>query len=191
MLQGELAVEIVAHKKNFSLKEGDKMQLPAGDYHHVYTTSEQPSCYMYIYVNTTMVKFEEKYTRFVELQEKIKNGTETEDISPELQTVLDGTAENINITDPTLAAFVRRQRKQEEYARRRNSTTLERFTRFTKRKHFIFRRSFLMTGYALRNLVFGRPPVEQLAEEYDFASMKFAENVDRESQMKTEDHLEL
>ncbi|XP_055518433.1 vitamin K-dependent gamma-carboxylase [Leucoraja erinacea] len=191
VLQGELAVEIVADKKNFSLKEGDKMQLPAGDYHHVYTTSEQPSCYMYIYVNTTMVKFEEKYTRFVELQEKIKNGTETEDISPELQTVLDGTAENINITDPTLAAFVRRQRKQEEYARRRNSTTLERFTRFTKRKHFIFRRSFLMTGYALRNLVFGRPPVEQLAEEYDFASMKFAENVDRESQMKTEDHLEL
>ncbi|XP_078285109.1 vitamin K-dependent gamma-carboxylase isoform X2 [Rhinoraja longicauda] len=191
VLQGELAVEIVAAKKNFSLKEGEKMQLPAGDYHNVYTTSEQPSCYMYIYVNTTMVQFEEKYSRFVELQEKIKNGTETEAISPELQTVLNGTTENINITDPTLAAFVRRQRKQEEYARRRNSTMAERFTRFAKRKHFIFRRSFLMTGYALRNLLFGRPPVEQLAEEFEYASMKFAENIDHESQMKTEDHVEL
>ncbi|XP_067857400.1 vitamin K-dependent gamma-carboxylase [Heptranchias perlo] len=195
VLKGELAVEIVAEKKNYSLKEGDKMQLPAGDYHYVYTTSEVPSCYMYIYVNTTLVQFEQNYTRLVELQEKIKNGTETEDISPELQTVLNGTTENINITDPTLAAFVRRQKRQEEYERRKNVTMVERFVRFTQRKYFVFRRSILMTGYAMRNLLFGRPPLEQLAEEFEYANMKLHVNANPESQSKeqakTEDHSEL
>ncbi|XP_069773792.1 vitamin K-dependent gamma-carboxylase [Narcine bancroftii] len=189
VLKGELAVEIVAETKNYSLKVGDQMQLPAGEYHNVYTVSQDPSCYMYIYVNTTMVQFEENYTRFVELQEKFKNGTETQDISPELQTILNG-SKSTNISDPTLAAFVRRQRKQEEYEKRRNSTIVDRFVRFAKRKHFTFRRSFLMTGYALRNLLFGRPPVEQLMEEFNYATMK-SENASPESQSKIEDHMEL
>ncbi|XP_062913193.1 vitamin K-dependent gamma-carboxylase isoform X1 [Mobula hypostoma] len=191
VLKGELAVEIVAEKKNYSLKEGDKMQLPAGDYHNVYTMSEEPSCYMYIYVNTTMVKLEENYTRFVELQEKIKNGTETGDIPPELRTILNGSVESSNITDPTLAAFVRRQRRQEEYERRRNSTVLERLVRFAQKKHYIFRRSFLMTGYALRNVIFGRPSEEQLAEEFHYADMKPSESVNPAPQSNTEDRMEL
>ncbi|XP_067879063.1 vitamin K-dependent gamma-carboxylase isoform X2 [Heterodontus francisci] len=195
VLKGELAVEILAEKKNYSLKEGEKMQLPAGDYHYVYTTSEEPSCYMYIYVNTTMVQFEENYTRIVELQEKIKNGTETEDISPELQTVLNGTAEGLNITDPVLAAFVRRQRMREAYEKRRNATAAERFVRFLQKKHHTFRRSILMTGYAIRNLLFGRPAVEQLAREFEYANLQLYDNADSESDRKehpkTEDRAEL
>ncbi|XP_078421916.1 vitamin K-dependent gamma-carboxylase isoform X2 [Cetorhinus maximus] len=195
VLKGEVAVEVVAEKKNYTLKEGEKMQLPAGDYHQVYTVSEDPSCYMYIYVNTTMVRFEENYTRFVELQEKVKNGTEAEDILPEVQMVLNGSAENINITDPLLAAFVRRQRRQEEYERRKNTTIAERLVRFVQKKHQTFRRSILMTGYAIRNLLYGRPPMEQLMEELEYVNIKLYEYVDAESQRKawpkTEDHAEL
>ncbi|XP_060712522.1 vitamin K-dependent gamma-carboxylase isoform X2 [Hemiscyllium ocellatum] len=195
VLKGELVVELVSEKHNYTLKQGEKMQLPAGDYHYVYTISEEPSCYMYIYVNTTMVRLEENYTRFVELQEKVKNGTETEEISPELQTVLNGSSEDVNITDPALAAFVRRQRRQEAYERRKNATLAERFVRFAQKKHQTFRRSILMTGYAIRNLLFGRPPMEQLVEELEFANMKVYENTDAEAQRKAwpkvEDHAEL
>jgi vitamin K-dependent gamma-carboxylase len=43
--------------------------VPPGQFHKVYTVSEEPSCYMYIYVNTTYVEIMEK----VEKVEKIIN----------------------------------------------------------------------------------------------------------------------
>ncbi|GCC17358.1 hypothetical protein chiPu_0021521 [Chiloscyllium punctatum] len=121
--------------------------------------------------------------------------SETEAISPELQTVLNGSSEDVNITDPALAAFVRRQRRQEAYERKKNATLAERFVRFAQKKHQTFRRSILMTGYAIRNLLFGRPPMEQLMEELEFANMKLYESTDPEAQRKAwpkvEDHAEL
>ncbi|XP_042200374.1 vitamin K-dependent gamma-carboxylase isoform X2 [Callorhinchus milii] len=181
VLQGEVAVEIVAENRNYSLREGDKMQLPAGDYHYVYTVSEEPSCYMYLYVNTTMIQFEQNYTRLAELQERLRNGTEPEEMDAELRQVLNGNAEGLNITDPVLAAFAQRQRRLEEHEKRRNSTVLERFRRFTLRKYMIFRRSILMTSYAIRNLVLGQPSLEQLSLEYDYANMKFHEDTETPS----------
>ena len=50
-------------------------QLPAGAYHKVYTVSEGPSCYMYIYVNTTEAALQQNFTKLSELQERIRNGT--------------------------------------------------------------------------------------------------------------------
>ena len=51
------------------------MQVPAGAYHKVYTVSEDPSCYMYIYVNTTEAALQENFTKLFELQERVRNGT--------------------------------------------------------------------------------------------------------------------
>lgn len=51
------------------------VQVPAGAYHKVYTVSDDPSCYMYIYVNTTEVALQENFTKLFELQERIRNGT--------------------------------------------------------------------------------------------------------------------
>ncbi|GCB84296.1 hypothetical protein scyTo_0025034 [Scyliorhinus torazame] len=108
---------------------------------------------------------------------------------------LNGSAENVNITDPVLAAFVRRQRRWEEHERRKNTTLAERFVRFAQKKHLTFRRSILMTGYAVRNLLFGRPPMEQLMEELEYVNKKLYESADAESQRKAwtkpEDHVEL
>lgn len=51
------------------------VQVPAGAYHKVYTVSEHPSCYMYIYVNTTEAALQENFTKLYELQERVRNGT--------------------------------------------------------------------------------------------------------------------
>lgn len=41
----------------------------------MYTVSEEPSCYMYIYVNTTEVALQQNFTKLLELQERVRNGT--------------------------------------------------------------------------------------------------------------------
>lgn len=51
------------------------IKIPAGAYHKVYTVSEGPSCYMYIYVNTTEAELQKNFTKLSELQEKVRNGT--------------------------------------------------------------------------------------------------------------------
>lgn len=50
-------------------------QLPAGEYHKVYTVSQGPSCYMYIFVNTTELALERDLARLQELKEKVENGS--------------------------------------------------------------------------------------------------------------------
>lgn len=41
----------------------------------MYTVSEEPSCYMYVYVNTTEVALQQNFTKLLELQERVRNGT--------------------------------------------------------------------------------------------------------------------
>ncbi|XP_069475149.1 vitamin K-dependent gamma-carboxylase isoform X2 [Ambystoma mexicanum] len=186
LLKGEVQVEIVKEEKNYTLKEGEGMQLPAGEYHKVFTVSDTASCYMYIYVNTTAVVLEQNLTRLQELKEKVQNGTETEPLPEELMPILHGPDEEMNVTDPLIEAFLRRQRRMEESEKRRNATVADRFLRFAFKKYFLFRRSFLMTAISLRNLVLGRPPLEQLAQEVAYASMKYDEMAVAKSK-KTED----
>ncbi|KAF7236674.1 Vitamin K-dependent gamma-carboxylase [Varanus komodoensis] len=176
LLKGKVAVEIVSAQKNYTLQEGDRIQLPPGEYHKVFTLSQEPSCYMYIYVNTTEAALQQNFTHLQELREKVQNGTETEPLPPELQPILDGSLENLTQTDPVVEAFLRRQRRMEELQRRRNATLVERFHRFAAKKYFIFRRSLLMTGISLRNLVWGRPSLEQLAREVAYADMRQEED---------------
>ncbi|XP_053320449.1 vitamin K-dependent gamma-carboxylase [Spea bombifrons] len=175
ILQGEVNVEIVKEAKNYTLKEGERMQLPAGEYHKVFTVSPGPSCYMYMYVNTTAVTLEQNLTRLQELKEKVENGTETSPLPPELQPLLSGIVEDDNVADPLVVTYLRRQRRVEEAQQRRNATILQRFERFFKKKIYVMRRSFLMTAISLRNIALGRPSLEQLAEEVAFANMKYEE----------------
>nr|XP_033804530.1 vitamin K-dependent gamma-carboxylase [Geotrypetes seraphini] len=181
LLKGEVVVEIVKDQKNYTLKEGEKMQLPAGEYHKVFTVSKDPSCYMYIYVNTTAVSLEKNLTKLQELKEKVLNGTESEPLAAELQPILAEPGEDVNVTDPVVQAFLRRQWKVEEIERRRNATIVDRFFRFANKKYYLFRRSTLMTAISLRNLIFGRPPLEQLAQEVTYANMKYSESAGTET----------
>ncbi|XP_034974536.2 vitamin K-dependent gamma-carboxylase isoform X1 [Zootoca vivipara] len=175
LLKGEVAVEIVNTQKNHTLQEGDRIQLPPGKYHKVFTVSQEPSCYMYMYINTTEAALEQNFTRLQELREKVQNGTETEPLPPELQPILDSSIENVTQVDPVVEAFLRRQWRMEELQKRRNATLAERFHRFITKKYFVFRRSLLMTWISLRNLLLGRPPLEQLAREVAYANMQHEE----------------
>ncbi|XP_065254811.1 vitamin K-dependent gamma-carboxylase [Emys orbicularis] len=172
LLKGEVMVEIIKEQRNYTLQEGDRMQLPPGEYHKVHTVSPEPSCYMYVYVNTTDVALERNLTQLQELRDKVQNGSETEPLPPELQPILDGALGDAMQTDPVVQAFVRRQQRLEELQRRRNATLGERLQRFAARKYFLFRRSFLMTWISLRNLALGRPSLEHLAREVAYANMQ-------------------
>ncbi|XP_057675465.1 vitamin K-dependent gamma-carboxylase-like [Corythoichthys intestinalis] len=179
LLQGRLNVEVVEEKKNYSLEAGEKIQVPAGAYHRVYTVSEGPSCYMYVYVNTTESALQQSFSKLLDLQESIRNGTAKEPLPPELQplmsnddnTEIDSDPDD-NITDPVLRLFLKRQRHIKEVKKRREAGVLERLERFTVKKYHAIRRGFLMTAIAMRNLVVGLPPIEQLTQEVAFADMK-------------------
>uniref|UniRef100_A0A8C8S9U9 Vitamin K-dependent gamma-carboxylase n=1 Tax=Pelusios castaneus TaxID=367368 RepID=A0A8C8S9U9_9SAUR len=172
LLKGEVVVEIVKEQRNYTLQEGDRMQLPPGEYHKVHTVSPEPSCYMYIYVNTTDVALEQNLTQLQALRDKVQNGSETEPLPPELRPILDGAVADATPPDPIVQAFIRRQRRLEELQRRRNATLGERLQRFADKKYFLFRRSFLMTWISLRNLALGRPSLEQLAQEVANANIR-------------------
>ncbi|KAK2871355.1 hypothetical protein Q8A67_023882 [Cirrhinus molitorella] len=175
VLEGLVQVEIVDENKNYSLQPGEKMQIPAGAYHKVYTVSEGPSCYMYIYVNTTEAELQKNFTKLSELQEKVRNGTETEPLPPELQPLITGLddqdADN-TVIDPVVRLFLKRQRRMQEVKKRREASMIERFQRFASKKYYSIRRGFLMTAIALRNLAVGLPPIEQLTREVAYANMK-------------------
>ncbi|XP_024253392.1 vitamin K-dependent gamma-carboxylase isoform X1 [Oncorhynchus tshawytscha] len=178
VLQGQLNVEIVDEKKNYTLQPGEQKQLPAGAYHKVYTVSEGPSCYMYIYVNTTEAALQRNFTKLFELQERVRNGTETEPLPPELQSLITGENEGseANVMDPVVQLFLRRQRRMKEVKKRREANVCERLNRFTVKKYYMLRRAFLMTAIAMRNLAVGLPPLEQLTREVAFANMKEPES---------------
>lgn len=177
VLQGQVNIEIVEDKKNYTLETGEQTQVPAGAYHKVYTVSDGPSCYMYIYVNTTEAALQENFTRLLEIQERVRNGTETEPLPPELQPLIaadEGT--EVNATDPIVRLFLKRQRRMKEVKKRREANVLERFDRFVTKKYYAIRRGFLMTAIAMRNLAVGLPPVEQLTREVAYANMKGPQN---------------
>ncbi|XP_034515355.1 vitamin K-dependent gamma-carboxylase isoform X2 [Ailuropoda melanoleuca] len=186
LLQGEVTVELVAEQKNQTLQEGEKMQLPAGEYHKVHTISPGPSCYMYIYVNTTELALEQDLAYLQELKEKVENGTETGPLPPELQPLLEGEVQGGPEPTPLVQTFLRRQRRLQELERRRNTAFHERLFRFLLRKLYIFRRSFLMTCISLRNLVLGRPSLEQLAQEVTYANLRPFEPVGESSHSSTD-----
>uniref|UniRef100_A0A4W5K196 Uncharacterized protein n=1 Tax=Hucho hucho TaxID=62062 RepID=A0A4W5K196_9TELE len=134
--------------------------------------SEEPSCYMYIYVNTTEAALQ-KNTKLFELQERVRNGTETEPLPPELQPLITGDNDEgseVNVTDPVVRLFLRRQRQIKEVKKHREANVFERLNRFTVKKYYMLRRTFLMTAIAMRNLAVSLP-LEQLTREVAFANM--------------------
>ncbi|KAM6289225.1 LOW QUALITY PROTEIN: vitamin K-dependent gamma-carboxylase [Aegotheles albertisi] len=179
VLQGEVLVELVEQQQNHSLRQGQAMQVPAGQYHKVHTVSPEPSCYMYLFVNTTALELERNLERLRELRDRVRNGTAKEPLPPELQPLVGGPVAPGTALDPLVSALLRRERRLEEQTRRREAGVTQRLLRFLRKKYFIFRRSALMTLIALRNLALGRPSPEQLAQEVTFANWRGEEPEER------------
>lgn len=182
VLQGQVNVEIVEDKKNYTLQAGEQAQVPAGAYHKVFTVSDGPSCYMYIYVNTTEAALQKNFTKLLEIQERVLNGTETEPLPPELQPLIAAEGSEVNATDPLVRLFLKRQRRMKEVKKRREASVLERLDRFVTKKYYTIRRGFLMTAIAMRNLAVGLPSVEQLTREVAYANMKGPQNEDNQDE---------
>ncbi|NXM38668.1 VKGC carboxylase, partial [Gymnorhina tibicen] len=138
VLRGKVLVELVEQQQNHSLQEGEGMQLPAGQYHKVHTVSPEPSCYMYLYVNTTALQLERNLTQLRELLERVRNGTEQSPLPPELQPILGEPPPAGVPLDPVVSLFLRRE--QREQRRERESSLAQRLQRFLRRKFFLFRR---------------------------------------------------
>ncbi|KAM6234932.1 vitamin K-dependent gamma-carboxylase isoform 2-T2 [Porphyrio hochstetteri] len=182
VLRGRVLVELVEQQRNHSLGEGEGMQLPPGQYHKVHTVSAEPSCYMYLYVNTTALALERNLTRLQELRDRVRNGTETEPLPPELRPILGEPIPAGTPADPLVTTFLRRQRRLEEQQRRHEAGLAQRLHHFLLKKFYLFRRSALMTLISLRNLALGRPPLQQLAQEVAFANWRGEEEEPRPEQ---------
>ncbi|XP_062493656.1 vitamin K-dependent gamma-carboxylase [Pezoporus occidentalis] len=172
VLRGEVLVELVEQHRNHSLREGEGMQLPAGQYHKVHTVSAEPSCYLYLYVNTTARALELNLSRLQELRDRARNGTAPEPLPPELRPLLGEPLPPGAAEDPLVALLLRRERRERERERERGAGLGQRLRRFLRRKLRLFRRSVLMTCISLRNLAVGRPPPERLAQELAFADWR-------------------
>ena len=51
-------------KQNFTIGPGERIQVPSGAFHNVYTISKEPSCFFYIYINETALDVSRLYERF-------------------------------------------------------------------------------------------------------------------------------
>lgn len=50
---------------NKTLVAGEKIKVPSGQYHNVYTVSSEPSCYFYVYVNQTSILMSRLFDKFI------------------------------------------------------------------------------------------------------------------------------
>jgi len=54
----------IIRRQNFTIGPGERIQVPSGAFHNVYTISKEPSCFFYIYINETALEVSHLYERF-------------------------------------------------------------------------------------------------------------------------------
>ncbi|OWF37824.1 vitamin K-dependent gamma-carboxylase-like [Mizuhopecten yessoensis] len=142
LLKGEVIVEIVDRKRNYTLTEGQQLQLPADAFHNVHTVSSEPSCYMYIFINTTKELFIHKLEEYRHAINASINGTDT---TGELMKQFDG--------DPYLQHY--RDHLAGEGITKKEKTLWQIATHFFNHRYKKFTRSFLFVQAAIKSIVFG------------------------------------
>ncbi|XP_070545300.1 vitamin K-dependent gamma-carboxylase-like isoform X2 [Ptychodera flava] len=144
VLNGKITIYLESNDTNITLSEGEQIQVPEGAYHKIYTVSETPSCYMYIYVNTTEIEFSRKVKEY-----QNRNITESEG---------DNFDEAFDY-DPDLEAKIKQRIAViEEAEKKHNMTALENVQYVMNRRYEQLQRGVFKTGAALRNIIFGAPP---------------------------------
>ncbi|BFZ17560.1 hypothetical protein BsWGS_20599 [Bradybaena similaris] len=133
VLAGQVIVELMDPKKNITLGPDQSVQIRADSFHNVHTVSQVPSCYMYMYVNTTEASFMQKYSQFE------KDYYETQSLNETVKK---------HQEDPDVAQY---QKMLESEIANNNAELLQsmwrEFTQFLKIKYHLLRRSIrLSTG---------------------------------------------
>lgn len=159
VLNGEIIVEIPVEKKNISLTVGQSLKLSAGEFHNVHTVSKTPSCYMYVFVNTTKAQMDKSMKDFM----KKHNLTWEEETG--LQGDLSGL--KLNMSDPEVVDIVGHiHRKQQEAETLRNTTTWDRTHLFLSGKFRLMQLSLVKAAKALNHIVLGGESVGVLFTSY-------------------------
>ncbi|XP_023932515.1 vitamin K-dependent gamma-carboxylase [Lingula anatina] len=158
VLKGEVVVELVEEKKNRSLKEGDTMKLPPGKFHNVYTVSETPSCYMYLFCNTTEDEFLKNVTEY---EQQLENENRMQELAQEVET---GVAATSKEDDPQIQSYRQALKNKLLHQMKQNSTFWQRSKQFWAKKYSVLKTSVTMTKMALQSFWEGRPMEELLAE---------------------------
>ncbi|XP_033644268.1 vitamin K-dependent gamma-carboxylase-like [Asterias rubens] len=153
VLNGEVVVELVDVRKNVSLKVGGKMQIPAGQFHNVYTISSTPSCYMYIFVNTTALAFSKDVEVFLE---KHFAGKEL-NVGPDNRFITDDL--DLNMSDPMVPVILDHLNEANQVIKRKNSTMLQKSKRFFQKKATMMSQTLQQTAQALGHVFFGMDSV--------------------------------
>ena len=65
--------------KIVELTLGEKYKLPAGEFHTIQATGNEPVMYMYIYQNSTEIEWRKKYKAISEIDDHLANGRELPD----------------------------------------------------------------------------------------------------------------
>nr|CAB3248933.1 vitamin K-dependent gamma-carboxylase [Phallusia mammillata] len=161
VLQGEVSVKFDAQAGDeVTLKAGEKIRVPAGEFHTVLTTSKTPSCYFYTYENTTAAALNEKVK---DLRKKVNSAE-----SPAIPWISPQGNDDDAADEMVVDEF---QRQEMERTKRKEETQRsfgEKAALFALKKIGVFRRSYLLAVYSIRNIVFGRPDIRQLANEMEY-----------------------
>ncbi|KAK3089183.1 hypothetical protein FSP39_001567 [Pinctada imbricata] len=156
LLAGKIIVELTDQGgKNITLEEGGSMQIPSNQFHNVHTVSDVPSCYMYVYVNTTHAKFMEKIK---ELEEKINSSKINPSENKDIQQFL------LDTGNPQLYAEAIEKRRKEKG--KEELPVLQKFKDFISKKFHLFQRSAILTFGSLRSIVFHEPFSDFLNRTY-------------------------
>ncbi|KAK7493351.1 hypothetical protein BaRGS_00015477 [Batillaria attramentaria] len=150
VLKGKVVVEVLPEEEdqsvpsadNVTLLEGQSTQIPGGRFHNVYTVSDEPSCYMYIFTNTTEARFLEGLKEF----ELLMNGTEDTSKVPEKFA-----------KDPNLDRYkevLEAKAKERQYAEKKLSEMAKDVVQFI---HSRTVRSFRMIKGAMKSIVMSIP----------------------------------
>lgn len=155
VLKGEVVVVLLDQDKiNFTLKEGQSKQLPAGQYHDVHTVTDDPSCYMYIFVNTTENELNKNMTSYTNLKKALDVGT---DVGPDENAAAWEAEKAMNKMDPELIRIYESILSDKEDATyRMNMTMWEKMSSFVNSKYHVFKRSVFMTKVAVESIVTGQ-----------------------------------
>ncbi|XP_041478309.1 vitamin K-dependent gamma-carboxylase-like [Lytechinus variegatus] len=149
VLSGSVMVELVERKRNITLHIGDRIQLPAGDFHNVHTVSDTPSCYMYVFVNTTEQAIVRQATDFFNKHEIEIGDTETLENTNIDPKIFEGLSDAVKMR--ILEKVSAKIEKNEQASR----TIPEKAQIFLDKKKLIFHRTIVKTVQALNHIILG------------------------------------
>ncbi|XP_071828913.1 vitamin K-dependent gamma-carboxylase-like isoform X1 [Apostichopus japonicus] len=153
VLSGNILVEIPAQKKNVSMAMGDTIKLSAGEFHNVHTVSSTPSCYMYLFVNTTRALINQRVAEFME-----QHNLTFED--PDLTASL---AElHVNTSDPEVVQILETIFLKLHNVNILNTSSLDKIQLFLQEKFHLLQRSASRMGQAMNHILLGGESVGAL-----------------------------